>query len=313
MHDVDNMKQFQLGDIFMIYSVADQERKIDFGNYCTCFIDLLGQKNALKGEGLLPSGNTEEEQSNALKNFQKSIRPIIVLHRAEKNILEGIISQNQNSPLRASLSTEQQQQWDDMLRNSLKKQRWSDGIVYFICLGDARIKCPINDIYSMFCLAGALCIILLASKIPIRGAMDVAWGAELYPGELYGAAVARAYELESEVAQYPRIVVGYETVRYIEVLRKNNDNILYENFSRDLAETCNNMLTQDIDGNWIVHYLGDEFREAIGRARHSEFYRDAKTFVMEQIEEHKRNKNTKLDLRYHRLLSYFDAYPPTEL
>ena len=39
-------------------------------NYCVSFIDLLGQRNAAKGQGLLPSISSEAED----KAFQKILR-----------------------------------------------------------------------------------------------------------------------------------------------------------------------------------------------------------------------------------------------
>ncbi len=35
------------------------------------------------------------------------------------------------------------------------------------------------------------------------------------PGEIYGTALERAYVLESEVAKYPRIVIGDELWKYL--------------------------------------------------------------------------------------------------
>jgi hypothetical protein len=34
-------------------------------------------------------------------------------------------------------------------------------------------------------------------------------------GEIYGTALERAYDLESEVAKYPRIVIGDELSKYL--------------------------------------------------------------------------------------------------
>ena len=53
---------------------------------------------------------------------------------------------------------------------------------------------------------------------PARGGLDVGLGVEIAPGEVYGAALERAYQLESEVAQHPRLVIGKELVAYLDFL-----------------------------------------------------------------------------------------------
>lgn len=125
----------------------------------------------------------------------------------------------------------------------------------------------------------------------------------------YGAAVERAYELESEIAQYPRIVIGAEAVKLIQAHHLNTEEDIYSQCDKALASLCLDMLIQDIDGHWLIHYLGDKF-QMISHTLHTELYSAAKSFVHEQLIEHNSKKNTKLALRYSRLLQYFDTYPP---
>ncbi|MHB8811119.1 MAG: hypothetical protein ACYC9M_14070 [Desulfobulbaceae bacterium] len=170
-----------------------------------------------------------------------------------------------------------------------------------------------NGVFALLGLAGTLCFLGLATRNPIRGAIEVAWGVELQPGELYGAAVARAYELESEVAQYPRIVVGVETMKLLLAHRANTEQDVFAQYDKALSELCLDMLVQDVDGNWLVHYLGDKFQKAISHAHHAQLYSAAKKFVYEQLMEHNAKKNTKLALRYSHLRHYFDSHPPIPL
>lgn len=282
------------------------------GNYCVSFIDLLGQRAALKGQGLLPPFESEDERKKLNAILRESIGAIIKLQSQAKDMLDGIINPSTESPLRATLPPEQHPIWDEMQRTQVTTQRWSDGLVSFVCLGDKEVKCRMNGVFGLFGLAGTLCLLGLATRHPVRGAIEVAWGVELHPGELYGAAVARAYELESGVAQYPRIVVGPETVRLLEVHRVNPEQDLYSQNDRALATLCLGMLVQDADGYWILHYLGEEFQHAISQSHHAELYAAARKFAFEQLFEHQANLNTKLALRYSHLLQYFDAHPPAK-
>ena len=280
------------------------------GNYCVSFIDLLGQRDALRGQGLLPPFESEEERKKLHEILRNSIGSIIKLQKQAEDMLEGL-KPNLDSPLRAALPPEQHATWDEMQRMRIKTQRWSDGLVSFVCLGDTDIKCQMNGVFGIFGLAGVLCLLGLATRQPIRGAIEVAWGVELHPGELYGAALARAYELESEIAQYPRIVVGPESVKILMAHAANLEQDVYSQADRNFAILCLEMLIQDADGHWLLHYLGDKFQSAITHNHHAELYIAARKFVFEQLSEHQANLNTKLAFQYLHLLQYFDAHQPT--
>lgn len=279
------------------------------GNYCVSFIDLLGQRDTLRGQGLLPPFESEEERNKLNGIIRNSVGAIIKLQEQAEEMFSKILNPNLNSPLRAALPPEQHATWDEMQLTRIRTQRWSDGLVSFMCLGDTDIKCRMNGVFGIFGLAGTLCLLGLATRRPVRGAIEVAWGIELHPGELYGAVVARAYELESEVAQYPRIVVGPETVKLLRAHASNSEQDVYSQNDRELAILCLSMLAQDADGHCILHYLGDEFQQAISHGSHAKLYVAARKFILEQLLEHQASLNTKLSFRYSHLLQYFDAHP----
>lgn len=280
------------------------------GNYCVSFIDLLGQRAALQGQGLLPSFESDDERKKLNAVLKESIGSIIKLQNQAEDMLQGILQPNPESPFRAALPPEQHTLWDEMQLTRVTTQRWSDGLMSFVSLGDKEMKCRMNGVFGLFCLAGTLCFLGLATQRPVRGAIEIAWGIELHPGELYGAAVARAYELESEIAQYPRIVIGSETVKYMKLHLANTEQDPFSQTDKALAELCLNMLVQDADGYWLLHYLGEAFQYAVSHSQHTELYAAARKFVCKQLAIHQANLNTKLAFRYSHLLEYFDAHPP---
>lgn len=278
------------------------------GHYCVSFIDLLGQRDALRNQSLLPEVSSEADKQKLLQTFRDSIGAIAGLQRNAEEMLEGSDAKSE-SPLRAQLVPEQQVHWDEMMRTNVTTQRWSDGLMSFSRLGDAQVKCDLNNIFRLFALAGTLCFMGLATHRPIRGAIEIAWGVELHPGELYGAAVARAYELESEVAGYPRIVIGTEVLKFLDLQRRNPSTDLFSQNNRTLADLCSNMIVQDADGHWILHYLGDTFHKSISQNAHADLYGKAREFVVEQFQAHQKNQVVKLAFRYAHLLNYFEAHP----
>ncbi|MDE1943707.1 MAG: hypothetical protein KGI47_11270 [Betaproteobacteria bacterium] len=279
-------------------------------NYCVAFVDLLGQREALRDQGLLIPPQTDEQRKAFREVLRNSIGAIIKLQESAEEMLAPILQQNLDSPRRAALQPEQQLIWDKMLHTRVTTQRWSDGLVSFACLGDKEIKCQVIGIFSIFGLVGSLCLLGLATSHPIRGAIEIAWGVELRPNELYGPAVARAYEIESEIAQYPRIVVGPETIGFLQAHSTNPDQDVFSQTDREFATLCLDMLIRDADGHWILHYLGEKFQFAVTHQQHAELYGKARHFVHEQLLTHQANQNTKLAFRYSHLVQYFDAHPP---
>lgn len=262
-------------------------------NYCMSFIDLLGQRDALRGQGLLPIIKSETDDSAFQDILRDTVGPILRLQRDVDAIVDAAVA-NQDSPLRMSLTEEERAVYDEMQLKRVKTQYWSDGFIRFVCLGDQAIKCPLNGITEIFQFTGNFCLLGLAQRHPVRGAIDLAWGVDLPASGLYGPVVANSYELESEVAQYPRIVVGQRVVEFLEAHRANTGADPFTRVNRNFAKLCLAMLVQDIDGHWIVHYLGVAFQFSVTDTRHRFFYDKARAFVVDQLEEYRSQKTVSL-------------------
>lgn len=275
-------------------------------NYCVSFIDLLGQRAEYKNEGLLPRFKNAKDRECFFQKIEKTIKPIYNLQKDASDFLKSALEYK--GPIRKSLATNLRKVYDEMKKVDLKQQRWSDGLVYFVSLLEGHVQCPMASIYRLFGTVGSLCFLGLAKKRPLRGAIDIAWGVELHPGELYGAAVASAYELESKAAQYPRIVISDRAVEYIIANKQNPELNVYIEFNRQLAQICSGMIAVDFDGYQILDYLGRSFKESITKRKHDVIFKHAFEFINEQLVHWRRERNTKLSMRYSHLSSYFAAH-----
>jgi len=265
-------------------------------NYCACFIDLLGQRDMYKSEGLLPKFETPEEKRVFIAKWKKTIGAIRELQKDADKFVEAMAYKNPE--LRKSLPREKRHIYDEMRRVEPKQQRWSDGLVYYVSLKRSERKCPMSDVFAIFALSGHLCFLGLAKRLPLRGAIDIAWGIELHENELYGAIVAKAYELESKIAQYPRIVVSPRTIEYLEVNSQMPTQDCFSQINKKLSFLCLDMVEQDIDGHYILHYLGEGFQRHVSKGQHSLLYKKALEFVSQEFSRHQKAKNTKLAFRY---------------
>jgi hypothetical protein len=217
---------------------------------------------------------------------------------------------NQQRDPPGPLGDAEREVWRQFHIDNTITQRWSDGLMVFASLADAGQRPVIHDVYTELCLAGAMCLIGLAGKAPLRGGIDIAWGIELNAGELYGPAVANAYILESACAKFPRIVVDEHVVRFLETIMRSTANDLVSKASRVYAEKCLGMLSRDKDDVLFVDYLGQAFEEAVTSVAIEGLWTHARSFVDEQLTLHAEGGAEELVRRYSALAEYFDAHPP---
>ena len=280
-------------------------------NFFVCFVDLLGQRHALANQELVPIKQTPEEIALFHQDIKASIMPILRLQQRAEEFFGAMDRSEKPSSLREALSEQQRIEWDAMKATNVKSQRWSDGLVHFVGLGDKNVRCPMNGVFSLLGAAANHSLMGLAEKNPIRCAIDVAWAVELHERELYGAAVARAYELESEVAQYPRAVIGRHAFGYLEVHAKRPLDDHFAAYEAEIAQLCLQLITTDDDGVKILHYLGPAFQKMFPSDLFKDLYERGFAFINAQLEVHQSTGNKKLEDRYGRLQNYFRTYPPS--
>jgi len=148
------------------------------------------------------------------------------------------------------------------------------------------------------------------------------FGYEREDDEIYGPVLNSAYNLESQKAQYPRILIGDGVMDFLKTRAKVEGSSFHAKYCRDMATRCLNMVIPDQDGLLMLHYLGEGFREIV----HSPSYKksakvpdvykstidEAFNFVKTEYRRRVENRDTKLALRYSRLLNYFSVYVPAK-
>lgn len=103
--------------------------------------------------------------------------------------------------------------------------------------------------------------------------------------------------------------MGQRVVDFLEAHRVSVGTDPFTVVNREYANLCLDMLVQDVDGYWIVHYLGDAFQFSVTDTNHATFHNKARAFAAEQLAKHRESKSSKLAFRYSQVLNYFDAYP----
>jgi len=275
-----------------------------FSNFVAAFIDLLGQQDDLDGCGLLPVFTSEKDREAFLSVARESIGAIQSLHNNFNTFYESFYDTQREYEVPPKLEND----FKSVQKTEVKFQRFSDGLVAYISLSEDSQSLPVNGLYSLIITCGSLCFVGLTTKKPLRAGIDLAWGIELNENELYGCVVSKAYRLESQVAQYPRVVVGNEVVQYLTYLANENEDDLHTKYNRVMANVCLKMLGTDSDGQYIVNYLGDYYRENIANSIDKDAFDDAYSYIEDQEKLYNKQDNAKLLSRYRHLKSYYDFY-----
>lgn len=281
----------------------NSDEKIFISNYVAVFIDLLGQKDELEGCGLLPKLKNSEDKEEFLSKVKKTIGAVNKLQTSCQEMFDAFSDTTYCSE--HLVPSEKKDAFKELMKSNIKFQRWSDGFVAYISLNSEESKVPMGDVFGLLATCGSLCLLSLAKEQPIRGGLEVAWGAEINPDELYGCVVAKAYDLESKVAQYPRIVVGANFIDYLQVHTQTKETDDYSVFSQHMALCCMEMLAEDDDGHYFVDYLGEGFNKYVAKDMIGNVSKMAYDFVIQQSHKWQQEKNTKLAFRYAQLKTYF--------
>jgi hypothetical protein len=139
-------------------------------------------------------------------------------------------------------------------------QFFTDLAMLKINLGGQRGYRPLASLYSLLRQLGMLILTQFAEGVLIRGAVDAGICTELNEADLYGQAVGRAYKLESQVAIYPRIVVGEHVAEYVASFADLGGSESEKALIRAYSGLVNNALRKDTDGTTILSYLDPAFR-----------------------------------------------------
>lgn len=274
---------------------------LTFGHYLVAFVDLLGQREKLRRLNALPLDENGAEYQEFVQIVKDTVGAVHDLQKTASNYFQAFTKNEANNPLNKLPG------FGRLNSTEIKFQHFSDGLVIYVPLRTDENYSPSKGVYGALAACGGLCLLGLAKKRPVRIGVSIGVAAELSENELYGKAVADAYELESYIAQYPRVVVSDEVLNYLSgyANQKCPENDLGCQITMKMAEASMKMLARDFDGRVIINYLGDFFKNHLMCEIDDVVYEHAKSFIDEQLKIHQESQNSKLAFRYSMLHGYF--------
>ena len=286
---------------------------VTHGYWLVAFVDLLGQQEAFLKTDYLPDGQDPVARAAFIAMVKSSVGVVRTLRKVLDCFRQGLATSaaDPRSPL-VDLPPEILTRANAMLERRVKETRWSDGVMLSCALQpDEGHAIPILGVYDILCTCAALMLVQLAIGHPIRGGLDVGTGM-VVDDELFGAAIVKAYRLESQRAGHPRLVVGHGLLNYIRTSTQAPGAEPERQMERRMATGLSGLIMRDEDGEWIVDYAGPRAREFIlGSLSASDIpvFARARTFASRSRTDFRERgaDGAKLFERYSKVVRYLDA------
>lgn len=227
--------------------------------YFVLLLDILGQKEQLgRWENLSADGVVTEDTRGGI---QRSLGPVRDVRREFAAILEKWHKCDQQwvVQLSAGLNPPPGSDLDRCKAISvpeIKLRGFSDLLIaYAPATTGSADDWNIVGLLRILELLNILIPQCLACGIALRGGVCIGTGVEYDRNCFYGPAIAVAHDLESRVADYPRVVVSTNLRDFIRCnLAEGNGPI--DGFIRNGFERCQGLIADEQDGQTVVDYLG---------------------------------------------------------
>lgn len=284
-----------------------------FRPFVVGFFDLLGHAEALQGLRTLPDPQNEAQRQEFVRCVKQSVGSVRSFRRTFRQCFDTYRSATPAVPPDAPEHIVAQIR---SLRNlELVFQGFGDTVlVFFPTHSEQRGFSTLAVEWLMFTV-GVLMAPLLANACPIRGAIEVGIGVELFEGEIHGPVLADAYRLESCVAQSPRVIIGDELWTFLNAAASLASTDPLSGIAAYSARRCLSIVTKDLDGRAVVNFVGHGVRE-MNPTHSADFDRHvagAHAFACRETVRFRGVGNEKLARRYEHLKAFIEANSVTKL
>jgi hypothetical protein len=274
-----------------------------FENYLVVFIDLLGQKDALRKITKIPTNDIEKQEF--IEHVKNSV--VKVLHLRE-SFEDHFDVANSYVPDTTLVAPELREEFIASQETEVIFNGFSDSVIIAVPLMNSDENyTAINGVYSALVATCGIGLLFLSVGIPFRAGLDVGIGTRINEKEVYGLALERAYYLENCLAEYPRYLVGDELINYLFSVENQQPKTRLGLVAKNLAGFCRRMIIQDTDGRYMLDFLGDIVQETYKDSIDKDIVIAAEQFIISTYNKYIDQNNNKLSSRYYRLISYFNS------
>ncbi|MFI4898476.1 MAG: hypothetical protein ACIARR_11695 [Phycisphaerales bacterium JB059] len=288
---------------------AEVEKTVSVRNHVVFFYDVLNQRQSLSQWNDLSA--LTNDQPKLAEALHQSVIKVAWLRDTLCETAIALTEDRTDPRILAQLGPTEQQELRLLGRAPIKAQHLSDATLLSApCMLDNG-KPSLKVIAGLVASAATVMLCALDREIVIRGAIEVGAGCDMFGDEIYGPCVATAYQLESEVAQYPRLVVGPNLADLVDRMRQHEDLTPYGAACRSIGRFTFDMFFVDQDGVLAIDYLGEGARKAAPLlAKQTDMFARVNEFVCSEHRRFTELGNQKLANRYGLMRQYFESRSP---
>lgn len=271
-------------------------------NYIVGLIDILNQRSELAKWDVLNNPNVTLDTIRP--HLKSTIGTVAQLRQMGTNFIESFSSAEKLPPIG-------NREIDDTIESltaiDLHTQSFSDTIVYYAPINSPSGLINVRSIAGVFLGMASLHLTALAGKVATRGSIEVGAGCNALPGQIYGPCLAKAHHLESEVSDYPRIVVGDSATKMIDAGAQSSPSSFSEQAIQAIFSDLLGLIFIDTDGVKSLDFAGCFVSQLDGEnALLASAYQNATSFAISCHQEFQ-NTNNKLRDRYNHLATYLQS------
>lgn len=281
-----------------------------YRQYIVAFIDVLGQKEKLLKLDHFPK--SDEDMKTISQTLRETAGYIDWLRKTFQDFNK--ITKSSNLPF-YKLTQEERQMAEQIrgINDEIPIRFFSDSIIWEIPVDNSDENCKtarqiMETLYSLcFTFLSAL-----AQEKPLRGAVDFGFGVPIgEQDEIYGSALVNAHLLESEIANYPRIVIGNSLWEYLTFVESCPSTTKFAMAAKKFAKDAKSLITLDDDNIKILDIIGEGAKSTGGIKKELVTLAYDALFKIQTKYVGNNNINTlKLLTRYALLNSYFQSRLP---
>jgi len=295
--------------------MADNSSDKMIYNYVVAYLDILGQKENLKQ---FPKVLYEVTNLNSLiPRLEETYVKTQKIRNTIRDYINGVEDQQAkrrgHESFYDNLSDEQRKNIEGM-SSPIEFRYFGDSITVYSKLTSAAGKLSVTSIYTIIAGVAINMLMGFSNHIVLRGGIEIGIAVDWEDFGIYGSALYGAYELESNIADHPRIVLGDELIDYLSFWKKCEGIDFVSKLNKQLANQCFSIIGKDGDGRPILDFLSDNMLSMVEQTDKDTIFNNLQPkvaegfrFVMQEYERFGQEKNSKLFRRYKLLSDYYLA------
>ncbi len=278
---------------------------INVGYYFMAFIDIVGQRDKLKGWTSLPKNEAQRKQlaadltetSEYVKELRQQFDEMYAVAHEPTGLLDHL-----DADKRA---------WVEQRKKTFVWRRgFSDSYIMTVpCWKESAPGVHAGGIFeAMFGICGIFNWALARQK-PFRGGIDIGLGTEIDEEEVYGPVAVQAYELESRKAKWPRVLVGEGLSKHLDDLEQRCGNDLAGIHTKINIANCRRLITNYRGGKCMLDVMGEAAHSVLPQD-FTQAVQGGYQFVVSEERRFQKSGPKKLHRRYSQLQKYIESRLP---